>query len=393
MTEITGKEGPALPEEQQSHSFTVNEYDAYQDQRRKQGDWSLTDLPFYQDNGEPQDPLAWHDFDYVDAYQKIYGRRCGSAGIGKLREVAIVRPSADDEYTNHPYFHEDREYMNRDGFFLHSDKLDISKLNDEAEGMAAAFEKHDIKVYWITMPERPMAAYGPMMNMHSAGELMIVPGGGIIGKKSYALSPTAGYGRTEYFTRWALWNLGVPVLYTVTGEACWVMGSFLADDVFMNGIGIEGDWRGLEQVAPVLRRACGEELYIHPVVTPSWKYFDRHTGANTHTGMIISGLDVDKVLVHTPGVDINTLTWLKKHGYQIIEADLEEQIHHSACAATTLGPGLVMMHARAVKTIAKVRAAGVEVEAVDYDEYNHYGAAIPCAVTLIDRDPGPRKFS
>ncbi len=393
MTEIFGDEGPALPEPRRSRTYPVTEYDEHQEKLRKQARWSLKDVPGYRGKGKPQDPLAWHDVDYLDVYQKVYGRRCGSAGIGKLREVAIVAPGPDDEYSNHPYFHEDKEYMNRDGFFLLSDKLDIAKLKDEAAAFGAKFEENGVKVHWLHFPEKPMAAYGPMMNMHSAAELMVVPGGGIIGKKSYALSPTAGYGRTEYFARWALWNLGIPVLFTVTGEACWVMGNWLADDVFINGIGIEGDWRGLEQVAPVLRRACGEDLRIVSCVAPSWKYFDKHTGANTHAGMVVSGLDVNKVLVHTPGVDFNTMAWLKRNGYRIIEADLEEMIKHSAAAIVSLGPGIVMMHARAKKTIAAVRKAGVEVVPIDYDEYNKYGAAITCATMLLNRDPGPKKFS
>jgi N-dimethylarginine dimethylaminohydrolase len=109
--------------------------------------------------------------------------------------------------------------------------------------------------------------------------------------------------------------------------------------------------------------------------------------------MVISALDSDKVLVHTPGIDIDTHVWLRKMGYQIVEADLEEQIKHSAAAAVTLEPGHVMMHARAAKTIAAVRKVGVEVTPIDYDEYNKYGAAIVCAAMLILRDPGPRKFS
>ena len=107
MTEIDGREGPALPEERRSPGFTLTEYDAHQERRRARGRWSLGEVPFYRPDGR-QDPLAWHDFDYLDAYQEVYGRRCGSAGIGRLREVAIVRPSADDEYSNHPYFHEDQ---------------------------------------------------------------------------------------------------------------------------------------------------------------------------------------------------------------------------------------------------------------------------------------------
>ena len=109
--------------------------------------------------------------------------------------------------------------------------------------------------------------------------------------------------------------------------------------------------------------------------------------------MVISGLDVDKVLVHAAGVDIDTHRWLRNNGYTVIEADTQEQINHSAAAIVNLGPGHVMMHARAEKTIAAVRKAGVEVVPIDYDEYNKYGAAITCATMLIDRDPGPRKFS
>ena len=374
-----------IPDENQSQSFTQTEYDAHQERLRAKK-WELKNLPAAGDDGTGE-------LDYIDVYHQIYGRKCGSAGIGKLREVGITVPSADDEYSQHPYFHEDRAYMNRDGFFLLSDKVDVEKLKDEAEKFAEAFEKNGVTVYWIRYPQRPMAAYGPMMNMHSAAELMIVPGGSIIPKKGYALAPTAGLGRAEYLARWAFWNLGIPPLVTVTGTGVWVAGMFIADDVFMQGMGVETNWEGLEQVAPVLRRACGEDLHIQPIRTPGWRYFDKRTGANTHGGMVISALDRDSVLIHAPGIDIATYEWLKCHGYKIIETDIQEQIHHSAAATVVLEPGHVMMQARAKKTIAAVRKAGFEVTPIDYDEYNKYGAAITCAAMLIRRDPGPRKLS
>lgn len=392
MAEVFDNDGEPLPEARRSHSFTRTEYDSHQERLRARN-WKLKDVPFYKGKGQAHDPFDWATLDYIDAYPEIYGRRCGSAGIGKLREVGLVVPKPDDEYSNHPYFQEDREYMNRDGFFLLSDKVDVGKLKDEAYAFAEKFEENDVKVYWIEYPEKPMAAFGPMMNMHSGSELMIVPGGSIIPKKGYALAPTAGLGRAEYLARWAFWNLGIPPLLTVTGKGVWVASQWLADDVFAQGIGVDANWEGLAQVAPVLKRVCGETLHIQPIRTPGWRYFDKHTGANTHGAMVISALDSDKVLVHTPGIDIDTHVWLRKMGYKIVEADLEEQIKHSAAAAVTLEPGHVMMHARAEKTIAEVRKAGVEVTPIDYDEYNKYGAAIVCAAMLILRDPGPRKFS
>ena len=38
MTEISGKEGPALPEERRSRGFTVTEYDAHQEALRGKSD-------------------------------------------------------------------------------------------------------------------------------------------------------------------------------------------------------------------------------------------------------------------------------------------------------------------------------------------------------------------
>ena len=210
-----------------------------------------------------------------------------------------------------------------------------------AYAFAEKFEENDVKVYWIEYPEKPMAAFGPMMNMHSGSELMIVPGGSIIPKKGYALAPTAGLGRAEYLARWAFWNLGIPPLLTVTGKGVWVASQWLADDVFAQGIGVDANWEGLAQVAPVLKRVCGETLHIQPIRTPGWRYFDKHTGANTHGAMVISALDSDKVLVHTPGIDIDTHVWLRKMGYKIVEADLEpNSVRHSVrLSAVTLELG------------------------------------------------------
>lgn len=381
----------AIRPERKSHSFTLTEYDAYQEQLRGKP-WSHKEMPSGE-NETDVDPFAWRDIDYLDVYERIYGRKCGAAGIGKLREVGITLPTADDEYSNHPYFHEDRAYMNRDGFFFLSDRVDLEKLKDEAAKFAEAFEKNGVKVYWVHYPEKPIAAFGPMMNMHSAAELLVVPGGSIIPKKGYALAPTAGLGRAEYLARWAYWNLGIPPLVTVTGTGVFVCGVFIADDIYMQGIGVETNWEGLEQVAPVLSRTCGKELHIQPIRTPGWRYFDKLTGANTHAGMVISGVDRDAVLIHAPGIDIATYEWLKYHGYKIIEVDTQEQIHHSAAATVVLEPGHIMMHARAKKSIAAVRRAGYEVTPIEYDEYNKYGAAITCATMLILRDPGPRKLS
>jgi len=272
----------------------------------------------------------------------VFGRKCGSAGIGKLREVGLVRVSEHDDYGEHPYFVEDPAYMRRDRH-MNADRMDVTKLHDQQGKLAEIYEQHGISVYWIEYPEKPMAAFGPMTNLHSAAELTVLPGGSVIGKKGYALAPVSGFGRTEYLARWTFWNLGIPVLLTI--------------------------------------------------ISTGMTYGDRQTGTSAHTDMVIAPLDIDKVLVYPAGLDFDTCAWLWANGYTLIEAAPEEQMTHDACNGVILEPGLVLMHQEAKETIKRVRAAGVEVIAVDYSEYNRMAGGMDCATMQILRDPGPRKFS
>ena len=179
-----------------------------------------TTCPSYKGKGKSleQNPFDWHNYDYLKYYDQVFGRACGAAGIGKLKQVGLLRVSEDDDYANHPYVKEDPGYMDRDGF-LAEKRMDIARMNDEQQAYAEALQANGVEVYWIRYPERPMAAFGPMTNQMSAAELLIVPGGSIIPKKGYALAPTSGFGRTEYLARWAFWNLSIAPLVTVIGKA------------------------------------------------------------------------------------------------------------------------------------------------------------------------------
>jgi N-dimethylarginine dimethylaminohydrolase len=367
------------------------EYDRHQAELQERV-WRLTDQQFYHDWKKEPDPFYWHNVDYLDVYADIYGRRCGSAGIGRLREVGLVRVSEDDVYSDHPYFKEDPKFLSRDGF-LQTKPVDKARLADQQAAYAGVLEEHGVKVYWIEYPERPMAAFGPMTNQHSASELTILPGGSIIPKKGYALAPLSGFGRTEYLARWAFWNLGVPVLMTVTGKAVWVQGLFLADDVYVHTLGIETNQAGLDQVLPVIRSVCGDELTVRVIRTPGIDYFDRHTGTNAHTDMIIGAVDLGKLVAYGPSIDNETHRWLRDAGFVLIDVPLNEQVDACACNLVVLEPRLVVMHAGASETIAQVRKLGVEVIPVDYSEYNQFGGGIHCATMQILRDAGPRLHS
>lgn len=392
MAQIDGREGKPLPESRRSQEFTLTEYDAWQERQRGRN-WTLNDVPFYKGKGNSleQNPFDWHNYDYLNYYDQVYGRKCGSAGIGRLREAAVTAVSADDDYANHPYMKEDPDYIVRDGL-LTERKFDVGKLRDQQYAYAAALEQCGVKVYWLDYPEKPMAAYGPMTNQHSASELTILPGGSIIPKKGYALAPLSGFGRTEYLARWAFWNLSIPVLLTITGKGVWIQGIFLADDVYVHAMSVETNEEGMQQFLPVLHRQCGDNVRVQRIYTPGAGYFDHKAGISAHTDMIIAAVDVDKVVAYPAGLDVDTCNFLWSNGWKIIEAPVEEQVNACACNLVTVEPGLVIMHRGAKETIKAVRKAGVEVIEVDYDEYNRFGGGIHCATMQILRDPGPRKF-
>ncbi len=96
MAQISGREGTRVPETRRSHEFALTEYDAWQERQRGRN-WSLAnDVPFYKGKGQEQNPFDWHNYDYLNYYDQVYGRKCGAAGIGRLGESAILEVSSYD---------------------------------------------------------------------------------------------------------------------------------------------------------------------------------------------------------------------------------------------------------------------------------------------------------
>ena len=53
----------------------------------------LTRFPFYEEGKVPQYQKYHAKVSYLDELQLIWGKRWGAQGIGRLREVAMVRPT------------------------------------------------------------------------------------------------------------------------------------------------------------------------------------------------------------------------------------------------------------------------------------------------------------
>jgi N-dimethylarginine dimethylaminohydrolase len=363
-------------------------FDDYQRELHER-QWTWDDIPFYGGKGAKQSIAPLHDLDYLDVYERVYGRKMGCNGIGKLREVALTRIT---EVENQVY--DGRFPYASDPAFLEAHGLgripDIDLCRGQQEHYAAVLEGEGVTVHWIDWGEAPMSAFGPMQAMWAAQELLVINGGAVVPKLGWH---PFSFGRTEFLAHWAFWNLNIPTLLTISGKgAVCEAGAtvWLAQDVFVVGHSVAYNQAGLDQLLQTVELTAGvPELKVLTIRCQGRLYFDRRTGATAHVTNLLAPLDVDKVLAYKPGIDTGTLLWLEKNGYLVIDADFDEHVQNDVCNLKILEPGRVVMAAEAPRTIAKVRAAGIEVIEVPYSGFQHGGGGFHCTTMEIYREPGP----
>jgi len=363
-------------------------FDEYQRQLFERR-WSWDDIPFYEGKGAKQSIAPLHDLDYLDVYERVHGRKIGCNGIGPLREVALTRITEAENQVYDP-----RYPYAADQRFLEAHGLgripDIDVCRRQQEDYAAVLEGEGVTVHWIDWGDAPMGAYGPLQATWAAQELLVINGGAVVPKLGWH---PFSFGRTEFLAHWAYWNLSIPTLLTISGKGAVAEAGatvWLAQDVYVAGLSAAYNQAGLDQLLPMVELTAGvDELKVLTIRCQGRVYFDRRTGASAHVTNLIAPLDVDKVLAFKPGIDTETLLWLDRNGYLVVEADFEEHIANDICNLKILAPGRVVMAAEAKRTIEKVRAAGVEVIEVPYSGFQHAGGGFHCTTMEIYRDPGP----
>jgi len=302
-------------------------YDEYQ-RRLHERRWTWDDIPFYEGSGARQSIAPLHDLDYLDVYERVYGRRIGATGIGRLREVALTRRAEQEEY-------------------------------------AAALEAEGVVVHEVDAGEKARA-----------GEVLVVNGGAIV----------PGSERAGPLADWLFWNLNVPTLRTIAGGGAVAEAGttrWLARDVYVVGLSIAYNEAGLDQLVETVRLTAGvDDLAVLTIRCQGNVPFDRDTGATAWVDHLVAPLDAGKVLAYKPGIDTATLLWLERNGFEVVEPVFDEHLRGTVGGVTLLEPGRVIMPAGARGTIDRVRAAGVEVLEVPD------GAPVHSRMELL-REPGP----
>ncbi|MBI4318567.1 MAG: hypothetical protein HY675_08760 [Chloroflexi bacterium] len=341
-------------------------------------DYPLENYPDYRP-GKPPDLFELQKYGYLDEYERIWGKPWGSVGIGKLREVALIKP--DGEHEGNPLWQRDPNFF----MLRYRQNLDIDLLLRSHEEYARLLESLDIKIYWMEF-EDTMGAWGPMRKLFMAEEVKVLKGGAIIPRFSHA---SFKRGLEREFQKF-LTKIGCPILLTVHGTGiCEVapMTLPIAEGVFMAGLSCACNQEGLDQVLPVLYRSGVKEVHIMhlPTIMDSFE-----SGGEFHVDMVLAALDDHVVLVWPDNLPWTTYRWLRERSFKIIEVPADEQRKYEPANLLLLEPGKVIMHKGAVKTIKAVEQAGVEVIPFDSSGIMQGGTnGMRCITMELLRNEGP----
>ncbi len=344
-------------------------------------EYRFEDIPFYE-KGKPPRVDLWDKVDYLDEYERIWGKKWGAPGIGKLREVALVRPT---EYEIHPFFLQDPTYC----MIPKGEPISVEKWQKDHDAYAQILQGEGVIVNYIEYPDPPISIYGPMYWMCYPDNIMVIRGGAIIPR--YGMQ-VFSKGSEPVLAKWLV-NHGCPILLTIIGKGINELGGsrFLCEDVVVTALSVSYNREGLDQFLPVFYRTGGKEALIMNVPgavgASEWQW----PKYGFHPDMIIAPLDIGKVLIYPPLCDYETIRWLRARNFELIEvASEEEQKLYMPPNLTILEPGKVIMHAGAKETISRVRRAGVKVIETEMSEMLKGGVGGVCCQTMqLIRDPGP----
>ena len=114
----------------------------------------LHNFPFYEEGKVPQYHKYHSNISYLDELELIWGKRWGAQGIGRLREVAMVRPT---ETEVRKLYEQDSAF-----FVFNGTTPDLRLMQEQHLNLARTYEKIGIKVHYSSWSEEiPRSAYGP----------------------------------------------------------------------------------------------------------------------------------------------------------------------------------------------------------------------------------------
>ena len=343
--------------------------------------YQLQHYPDYR-QGQPPDLLKIQDIHYLDEYAQTWGQAWGAMGIGKLREVALCKPS---DWETNPFFTQDPDFF----LLRYQRALDMDEMYRSHDTYAELLTKHGVEIKWMKY-HNPIGTYGPMRKLFVIEEVRFIRGGAIIPRFGHA---SFKRGLEREFAKFVA-GIDCPILLTVHGTGiCEVAPMFvpLTDDVWLAGLSCACNQEGLDQVLPVLASAGVEEVHVMQLQTIMDSFA---SGGEFHVDMIVHPVTEHLCVVYPGSLPWDTYRFLKERGYELIEIPPDEQKDCYPANLLVLEPGKVIMHSRAKQTVRALEKAGVEVITFDSSGIMQGGTnGIKCITMELLRDDGPRYHS
>jgi N-dimethylarginine dimethylaminohydrolase len=340
----------------------------------------LKKLPWFE-KGKPLHNWMLHDgTDFYDEVEKIWGKKWGAEGIGKLREVLVSRPTENE--TRKEYAKEWQYYYSSS-----SGNASLSKLQDQFDNYYATLKQNGVRVNYVEPPVPAIGAYGYLKNLVTlAGGGLIVRGGAIIHRMGLG---SWQRGREVIWTK-ALAALQVPIYLTIHGKGVGEPGAgrWLDSKTFVFNESVVANEEGLSQIQFILNG-----LGIDFIVTHSPGWVDTISNGNigtSHADMFMMVPDIGVCVLYPDLVNYSFVRYLMRRKVKIIEVPPEEY-WNLAVNAVTLEPGKVIVNSGSKKTVKALEKEGIDVIEIDFSESHKFAiAGLHCATLELIRDqPGP----
>ncbi len=283
----------------------------------------------------------------------LWGAIGSRSEVAPLRAVLLTRPGPALRFAGEP------------SAWLMAERPDLDAMALEAEAIAAAYERHGVRVEWID----PSESASP--NLVFVRDLFFMtPEGAVLSRM--AAGQRAG---EERIAALALARLGVPILATPTGNAT-LEGAdvvWLRPDLVLVGVGKRTNEGGLRTVGRVLAdqgvRCLGVPL---------------RSGVQHLLGTL-NLLDHDLAVLYDADPALRAL--VADEGVRVLDfADTPEVTAARSLNFVALAPREVLMPAGAPITKARLEAEGVRCHEVALPNYLRAEGALGCLTGILRRE-------